>query len=218
MKECFIAPSLLAADKNNLLKEIHLVESLGVEYLHYDVMDGEFVPNISFSLADFKSIAKEHNLINDVHIMIANPLEMGPLFALDGADIVTFHYEALKNDDDILATISAIKYFGIKVGISIKPATDVSVLDKFLDKIDLVLIMSVEPGLGGQKFMTNSLEKIRYLRQEIDKRHLDVLIEVDGGINNETGPLVKKAGADILVAGTYLFGHNDIEERIKSLR
>lgn len=218
MKKCSIAPSLLAADKNSLLKEIHLVESLGVEYLHYDVMDGKFVPNTSFSLADFKSIAKEHNLINDVHIMIANPLEMGPLFALDGADIVTFHYEALKNDDEILATISAIKHYGIKVGISIKPATDVIVIDKFLDKIDLVLVMSVEPGLGGQKFMPNSLNKIEYLRREIDKRHLNVLIEVDGGINNETGLLVKKAGADILVAGTYLFGHNDIKERIASLR
>ncbi len=218
MKHSYIAPSLLAADKNHLLDEIHLVERLGAEYLHFDVMDGKFVPNVSFSLADFKQIAKEHSMINDVHIMIENPLEMGPLFALDGADIVTFHYEALHSKKEILDTISAIKEYGCDVGISIKPNTNVAVLDEFLDKIDLVLIMSVEPGKGGQKFMLNALEKLKYLRTEIEKRHLNVLLEVDGGINGETGPLARQAGADILVAGTYLFGHDDIKERIKSLR
>lgn len=213
-----LAPSLLAANKSDLLSEVKLVNNLGCEFLHFDVMDGKFVSNTSFSIDEFKMLEGKHTMVNDVHIMVSDPLDYGRKYASCGADIVTFHYEALNSDEERINVISAIKSCGAKVGMSIKPATDVKVLFPFLDKLYLVLVMSVEPGLGGQKFILGSLDKIRSLKKVISDKKLSTLIEVDGGINDVTGKECKKSGADILVAGSYLFGHEDIKERVSLLR
>lgn len=214
----YVAPSLLAADKSKLLVEIKLAEESGAEYLHFDVMDGKFVPNISFGLDDLRKISAAHKMINDVHIMIDDPDVQAVKFAEAGANIVTFHLEAFTCPVCMKKTIAAIHKYGAKVGISIKPGTKVRALLPFLEIVDLVLVMSVEPGKGGQPFMKSALHKIKFLRRQIDRRNLNVLIEVDGGINDVTGQLARKAGADILVAGSYLFGHADFKERLAKLR
>lgn len=218
MKKIIVAPSILSADFNNLKREMDTVSLAGAEWLHFDVMDGHFVPNISFGIPVLKSIAHSHNMVNDVHIMIADPLKYAPEFIKSGAEYLTFHYEACASDEKVQEVIDLIHKCGGKAGLSIKPKTDVKVLDKFLPSLDLVLVMSVEPGFGGQSFMNNALDKIRYLRQTIDQNKCDCLIEVDGGINQETADLCKDAGVDVLVAGSYLFGHDDIKERIEGLK
>jgi len=218
MRKIYVAPSLLAADIGKLGHEVALAVKSGADYLHFDIMDGHFVPNISFGIPVVQSLAKTHPLVNDVHIMIADPLQYAPEFVKAGADIVTFHYEALKTDAERHQVINAIVAAGGKPGMSIKPGTDVHLVVPFLRELRLVLIMSVEPGFGGQKFMDNALEKIAVLRKIIDEKHLFTLIEVDGGINEETATLCKAAGVDILVAGSYLFGHADIEARISLLK
>ena len=218
MRKVKIAPSILSADFNNLLKDIKLVESLGAEYLHFDVMDGHFVPNISFGQPVLKSIANSHKMINDVHIMISDPLHYAPEFVAAGANILTFHYEACKNDSEVQEVIDLIHKCGAKAGLSIKPNTKVEVLVPFLKSLELVLVMSVEPGFGGQKYIDNATSKIKFLRQYIDEHKLNCLIEVDGGINEETAKIAKNAGVDILVAGSYLFGHEDIKDRIEKIR
>lgn len=214
----YVAPSLLAADKSKLAEEIKLAEDSGAEFLHFDVMDGKFVPNISFGLEDLRKISQKHKMINDVHIMIVDPEEQAVNYIKAGADIITFHLEAFSCMVCMGKTIRAVHEAGGKVGISIKPKTKVRSLIPFLDQIDLVLIMSVEPGKGGQAFIKSALGKIKFLRRYIDRHKLNVLIEVDGGINDITGPLARKAGADILVAGTYLFGHSDFKERLEKIR
>lgn len=216
--ENFIAPSLLSADKNNIAAEIKKMESLGAEYIHWDIMDGVFVPNVNFSTAIVKKYAKTHNMINDVHIMVADPMKQLPEYLKAGADIVTFHWEAVECPDCVEKLAEKCHEVGKKVGLSIKPKTNVKEIEKLIGLVDLVLVMSVEPGKGGQKFMPNALGKIKKIRKIIDKHNYDCLIEVDGGINAETGKKCRKAGADILVAGSYLFGHEDVEERIASLR
>ena len=218
MKNVKIAPSILSADFNNLQKDISLVESLGAEFLHFDVMDGHFVPNISFGIPVLKCIAHSHHMVNDVHIMISEPLKYAEKFVKSGANYLTFHYEACANDDEVKKVIDIIHENGGKAGLSIKPNTKPDVLDKFLNDLDLVLIMSVEPGFGGQSFMESALDKIRHCRKLIDENNYKCLIEVDGGINEKTAPLCKEAGVDILVAGSYLFGHEDIKERIEAIR
>ena len=218
MSKALIAPSILSADFNHLFADIQKVEEAGAEYLHFDVMDGHFVPNISFGIPVLKSIAKSHHMINDVHIMISEPLKYAERFVKAGADIVTFHYEACQNEEEIMKVISIIHDSGAKAGISIKPNTPVEVLDKYIPSLDLILIMSVEPGFGGQSFIREVLPKISYLRKIIDKNAYPCLIEIDGGINNETAKEAKEAGVDILVAGSYIFGHDNIKERIDSLR
>lgn len=216
-KQLIVAPSILSADFLILADELKTIEEAGAKYIHFDVMDGHFVPNISFGIPLLDSIVKaKTKMINDVHIMISDPLKYGPLFARHGADIVTFHYEAVKKAQ-IEEVITAIKQAGSKVGISIKPNTNVKLILPYLKKLDLVLVMSVEPGFGGQSFMANSLDKIKTLRRFIDNNNLNVLIEVDGGINKETAKLVKDAGVDIVVAGSYLFGKTDIKQRIAGL-
>ena len=218
MKEVMIAPSILSADFAKLGEEIKLVEDLGAEYLHFDVMDGHFVPNISFGIPVLKSISKLHNMVNDVHIMISEPKKYIEKFADAGAQIITFHYEACNSLQEVREIIDLIHDSGVKAGLSIKPNTPVEVLDPFLEDLDLVLVMSVEPGFGGQSFIPEALNKIAYLRNKIDENDLDCLIEVDGGINEKTGHLCAEAGVDILVAGSYLFGQKDIASRMESLR
>ena len=196
-----VAPSILSANFNNLIEEIKSVDN--AKYLHIDVMDGKFVPNITMGPLVMKNFKNEvNNMIMDVHLMIADPDKYAPEFAKAGADIITFHYEAVKFADK---TIELIRNLGVKVGISIKPLTDINVLDDLLSQVDLVLIMSVEPGFGGQEFIPSALDKIRYLNEARKKHGYNYLIEVDGGINKETAKLASQAGVDILVAGSYIF-------------
>ena len=218
MKEVMIAPSILSADFSKLGEEIKLVESLGADYLHFDVMDGHFVSNISFGVPVLKSISRIHNMVNDVHIMISEPRKYIQKFVDAGADIITFHYEACETPEEVADIIDLIHDCGVKAGLSIKPNTPVEVVKPFLEDLDLVLVMSVEPGFGGQEFIPESLMKIQYLRYVIDENDYDCLIEVDGGINAETGRMCADVGVDILVAGSYLFGKKDIAERMESLR
>lgn len=215
-REIIIAPSILSADFSNLKSEIARVEKAGAKYLHFDVMDGHFVKNISFGVVVLKSISKIHSLINDVHLMIENVEDYVDSFIDAGADIITFHIEAVKKVL-VMDLIDKIHSRGVKVGISIKPGTSYKDILEYLPYIDLVLVMSVEPGFGGQKFMDLSLNKISSLHSYINENNLNVLLEVDGGINDVTSKKTIAAGVDILVAGSYLFGHDDIKERINKL-
>ena len=213
MKNLIVAPSLLAAKQ--IVKEAKEIENIENVWLHFDVMDGKFVPNTSFSLDDLLTMKKETSLYLDVHLMIEEPEVHFKNYVNNGADLITIHYEAT---NDLASLIKIIKESGVKVGVSIKPNTNVEVLTPYLKDLDLVLIMSVEPGFGGQSFIPSALDKIAYLRKEIDNNNYSCLIEVDGGINKETGELCKKAGVDVLVAGSYLFGKEDILERIEDLK
>lgn len=218
MRNIKISPSLLSANFANLKQDLEKVESC-CEMIHLDVMDGVFVPNISFGIPVIKSIRKATNLFFDTHLMIQSPKKYVYEFALSGADLITFHLEACLDQEEIIETIELIKKEKKKVGISIKPTTPVETIYSLLlrEDIDLVLIMSVEPGFGGQKFMKNSISKIRELRKFIDENRLGTLIEVDGGIQDETAKLVIDAGADILVSGSYLFNSEDFNKAVESL-
>jgi ribulose-phosphate 3-epimerase len=218
MNKIEVSPSILSADFKHLDKDIQDIVLGGAKYLHFDVMDGNFVNNISFGIPVLKSL-KDGNypLIFDVHLMINNPRKYALDFINAGADIITFHYEAV-NKQEIKPLINFIHSYHKLVGISIKPNTDVSVLDSFLADLDLILIMSVEPGFGGQKFMSNSLSKINYLAKKKDENRFKYLIEVDGGINELTSKECIKAGVDILVAGSYIFKNKDRAEAIRSLK
>jgi ribulose-phosphate 3-epimerase len=209
-KKIIVAPSLLAADFSDLKNEIDKVEKAGAEYLHLDVMDGAFVPNISFGTPIISAIRKHSNLVFDVHLMIENPDRFIKDFVEAGADIITVHVEATKH---LNRTLQLIKSYGKKVGISLNPSTPVEMIKYELKNIDMVLIMTVNPGFGGQSFIENMTDKIKELRT-LDK---NIDIEVDGGINAETGKKVKEAGANILVAGSYIF-NGDYKERIDSLK
>ena len=219
MGNILVAPSILSADFLKLGDEIKKVENAGADWVHFDVMDGHFVPNISFGIPVLKSIANSHGLVNDVHIMISDPKFYAPKFVEAGADYVTFHLEACKDLQECLDIIDDIHVLGAKAGISLKPKTDVNTIIPLLRFIDLVLIMSVEPGFGGQSFIEESLKKITFFKDyRSDHQEAHYLIEVDGGINDKTGALCRDAGADVLVAGSYIFGHDDIKDRIARLK
>ena len=217
MKDVIISPSVLGADFLNFEKEIEKIKDLGVKWIHFDVMDGHFVKNISFGNLFLKRINNRIDLVKDVHIMIENPLSMVEKYAECGANYLTFHYEACKDDAEVFAVIDKIHECGMKAGISVKPNTPVAKVFPFLHSLDLVLIMSVEPGLGGQKFIDLSLNKIIALKNKINEEKVSVLISVDGGVNDVTGKDCVKVGADVLVVGQYLFGHDDYQERFERL-
>ena len=208
-KKIIIAPSLLAADFSKLKEEITEVEKLGAEYLHLDVLDGYFVPNISFGAPVISSLRKHSNLVFDVHLMVNEPDYLIEDFA-QFSDIITVHAEASKH---LNRTIQLIKSFGKKVGVALNPSTSLDVIKYDLDNSDMVLIMTVNPGFGGQKFIPEMIQKIKDLR----KINKNIDIEVDGGINDKTAKLVKEAGANVLVAGSYIFSGN-YKEKIDSLK
>ena len=206
-----LSPSMLSADFKELSKEIQKIEENGAKYLHFDVMDGIFVPNISFGMPVLKSIRSATNLVCDVHLMITEPIRYVEEFAKAGADIITVHLEACK---DVDATIAKIKECGCKVGVSIKPKTPVSALEPYFEKIDMILIMSVEPGFGGQKFIPAALNKLAETKAMLDAKGLQVELQVDGGITVQNIEEVIKAGANIIVAGSSVF-KGDIETNMK---
>lgn len=209
-----ISPSILSADFANLERDIKAVESAGAEWLHVDVMDGHFVPNITIGVPVTASIKKVTNLPLDVHLMIENPEKYVEPFAKAGADILTFHYEAVMAEE-IRPLINKIKSFGVKAGMSIKPKTSAEVVLPYIDDLDLVLVMTVEPGFGGQKFMTDCAEKLPLIKQNA---HDGLFLQVDGGINAETGKICKGLGANSLVAGNYIYKSGDIKKAVESLK
>ncbi|MBR6902892.1 MAG: ribulose-phosphate 3-epimerase [Clostridia bacterium] len=209
-----IAPSVLTADFLSLKDDIKKLEEAGVDMLHLDVMDGEFVPNISFGNPVIKSIKAHTKLPLDVHLMIDRPHRYIDEFA-KYADYISFHFEAGSDNEK---TLKKIRELGVKSAIVIKPCTGAESIFGLLPFCDMVLVMSVEPGFGGQKFMPEALGKLTALRDECKRQNLDILIEVDGGINGETAPLAIKAGANVLVAGNYIFSAENMAERVKEIK
>ena len=209
-----IAPSVLSADFGNLNRDMEMLNRSQAEWVHVDVMDGVFVPNISFGFPLMKPLRKGTEKVLDVHLMITAPEKYVTRFVEAGADYVTFHYEATEN---IQECIDLIRKAGAKVGISIKPGTEPEVLDKWLDQLDLILVMSVEPGFGGQKFIPETLDRIRELRTMAEELNPELLIEVDGGISSENAHLLYEAGANVLVAGSSVFKAEDPEAEIHAM-
>ena len=207
-----ISPSLLSADFTNLERDIKALEASGADMLHLDVMDGQFVPNITFGFNQIKQMRKHSKLPFDVHLMIERPERYVQDFANAGSDILTVHAESTKH---LHRTVQLIKSFGVKAGVSLNPATPLCFIEEIIDELDLVLIMSVNPGFGGQKFISSSIDKIKRVKSIIGDR--DIFLEVDGGINESTAKEVVEVGANLLVAGSYVFS-GDLKERIDSLR
>lgn len=215
MKEILISPSVLSADFCNMAGEVERMETAGADMLHLDVMDGVFVPNISFGPQMVKEIRKHTGLPLDVHLMITRPERYVSTFVGCGADYVTVHYEATSS---LRYTLEAIRSLGAKSGVVISPDTPASAVFPYLDFADMVLVMSVYPGFGGQKFIPESLDKLQLLAAEINRRGLNIRLEVDGGINVENAADVISAGADTLVAGSAIFGASNAREAIDKLR
>lgn len=210
-----ISPSVLASDLSNLAAEVADIEKAGADMVHLDVMDGMFVSNMSFGMPVIEALRKKSKMIFDVHLMIAKPERYAMRFIDAGADILTFHYEACEDSAKLLDDIRAS---GVKAAISIKPQTPAEDIFPLLDKCDMVLVMTVEPGYGGQSFMADMMPKVSAIKAEIKRRGLDVDIQVDGGINPETAKLSKEAGANVLVAGSSVFKANDRRSAIDALR
>ncbi len=209
-----ISPSVLTSDFLELKDSVKKLEDAGVDMLHLDVMDGEFVPNISFGNPVIKSIAKHTDLPLDVHLMIDRPHRYIREFA-EYADYLGFHYEA---GSDVAETLKVIRECGCKSCLTIKPCTEPEEIYSYLPLCDMVLVMSVEPGFGGQKFLTSALDKLRKLKSEIKRQNLNIELEVDGGINAQTAPLAVEAGATVLVAGNYIFSADDMSSRVAEIK
>ena len=210
-----VSPSILSADFAHLGSDCRAVLDAGAQMLHYDVMDGHFVPNISFGVPVLKSLHKAlPDAFYDVHLMIDDPLTYAEPFAKAGASLITFHLEC---GCDTAATLARIKALGCKTGLSVKPHTSVQALFPYLDQLDLALVMSVEPGFGGQKFMPSALDKLRWLKTEKERRGLRFLLEVDGGVDAATAPQCVAAGADVLVAGSAIYGAADPAAAVRAL-
>ena len=210
-----ISASILSADFGRLADELRRAEAAGCDMIHFDVMDGHFVPNLSYGVPVLKSIRKYCALPFDVHLMITDPLDYIDAFADAGADHITFHEEISEDPREV---IKKIRSRGITAGISVKPNTPVESVYELIDLLDMVLVMTVEPGFGGQGFISHPLDKISALRREIERRGLKTDIEVDGGIDASTSVLVKNAGANVLVSGSYLFKAKDMAAAAKALR
>ncbi len=208
-----ISPSVLACDFGNLERDVKKAQDAGVEYLHLDVMDGIFVPNISFGPAVIAALRKKSDLFFDVHLMITEPARYIDDFVKAGADLITVHYESCK---DVVATLRQIRATGVKAGVSVKPNTPVSVLAPLLDEVDLILIMTVEPGFGGQKLIPETLGKIAEAKELIGNRPIE--LEADGGIGAGNLHLVTEAGANVIVAGSALFGAEDFAAAVQAFR
>lgn len=209
-----LSPSILSADFLKLGEQIQEVEHAGATYLHFDVMDGLFVPSISYGMPILQSVRKGTGLFLDVHLMIDRPERYVKEFADSGADLINFHIEAT---DDVKAVIEQIRKLGKKVGITIKPATDAEAVEPYLELVDMVLVMTVEPGFGGQKLIPECLDKVRVIRQMVEKKGLQTDIEVDGGISADNVELALEAGANVIVAGSAIF-KNDIGVNIQNFK
>lgn len=218
MRTLEIAPSILSLDYADFNGQCDALMESEAKWLHFDVMDGHFVPNLTFGPDILKGYKKRcGSLVMDVHLMVEEPQKFAEVFHKAGADLITFHYESFNDAKAVHELIEKLHTMGVKAGLSIKPKTDVNLIMEFVKDLDLVLIMSVEPGFGGQSFMADMLEKVRVLRQHIDENNYPCLIEIDGGINGETGKLAVEAGVDVLVAGSYVF-KGDIKEKVHSLK
>ncbi|NMC33122.1 MAG: ribulose-phosphate 3-epimerase [Veillonellaceae bacterium] len=210
-----IAPSLLAADFVRLAEDIARVEAAGADWLHLDIMDGHFVPNLTFGPPIVAAIRKVTKLPLDVHLMVTNPAALVDAFAAAGADWLTVHVET---EPHLHRLVTHIRELGVRPAVVLNPATPLSSLEEILQEVDMVLVMSVNPGFGGQKFIPSSIDKIRRLKKQIITVNREVLIEVDGGINAVTSPLVREAGAEVLVAGSAVFGSDDLAAAIRQIR
>ena len=210
-----IAPSILSADFNNLGKDIQMINQSEADYIHFDVMDGVFVPNISFGIPVIEHVNKIATKPLDVHLMIVDPDKFIEPFVKAGATILTVHYEACPH---LHRTIQLIKSYGAKASVCLNPHTPISVLEDIISDLDMVLLMSVNPGFGGQAFIGNTYNKVKLLKELIEKKNPKCLIEVDGGVNNENGKQLFNAGADVLVAGSFVFNSENPSDTIAKLK
>lgn len=215
-QELVISPSVLSLDYSNVSEQLEVLNSSKAKWMHFDVMDGHFVPNLTFGPDILKGFKKAVDMFMDVHIMVSDPNMYAPIFVKAGADLVTFHYEAVNGVEECVELCRKIRSLGAQAGVSVRPKTPIDELLPYLKEMDLFLVMSVEPGFGGQSFMEDQLEKVKALRQRIDEEGLTCRVEIDGGINDQTAKLAVAAGCDTLVAGSYVF-KRDIHQAVDSL-
>lgn len=217
MSQIIISPSVLSMDYSKMKEQVDALNASKAEWMHFDVMDGHFVPNITFGPDILKGFRKMTDMVLDVHLMVSDPEKYAPIFVDAGADMVTFHVEALDNDLNRISNLLKVLHEkGVKAGVVIKPKTDVAFIEPILDQVDMVLVMTVEPGFGGQSFMKDMMSKVTWLKNKRDEKGYSYRIEVDGGINGSTYHTAIEAGIDTLVAGSYVF-KGDIVEQVASL-